>query len=128
MKDSSSTYPGAGLLLKRLAEAAFFATLILIPLRLRIDLIPRPDLPVYGDYTDFLLFAPDIALLAMLILWGASLLMLRGRIQLGPAFIWVPLAGVTLAGLVSIATSVDRMLSLYHVIRLAALFGFSCMS
>lgn len=124
MKDSSSTYPGAGLLLKRLAEAAFFATLILIPLRLRIDLIPRPDLPVYGDYTDFLLFAPDIALLAMLILWGASLLMLRGRIQLGPAFIWVPLAGVTLAGLVSIATSVDRMLSLYHVIRLAALFGF----
>ncbi len=45
-------------------------------------------------------------------------------IRLGPGYLWVPLAGVTLAGLVSVVGSADRPLTFYQVIRLAALFGF----
>jgi O-antigen ligase len=41
----------------------------------------------------------------------------------GPTYIWLPLAGLTLAGLSSRSfTSMDRALSLYHFIRLSALF------
>jgi O-antigen ligase len=48
----------------------------------------------------------------------------RHRVRFGPAYIWIPLAGLSLAGLLSVTVSVDRALSLYHVIRFAALFFF----
>ena len=110
--------------IKRLAQITFIATIVLIPMRLRLVLLPRPDLPVYKDYTDFLLFAPDIAMLLTIALWGMILLRSHSQIRLGPAYIWIPLVGVSLAGLLSVSASVDRVLSLYHVIRLATLFLF----
>ncbi len=122
--DPSQALPSIAIVLKRLAGAAFFVTLVLVPIRLRIDLLSRPELPVYRDYTDFLLFAPDIAMLGTLAFWGLSLLITQRRIRLGPAYLWLPLAGVSLAGLLSLATSVDRALTLYHSIRLCALFLF----
>ena len=106
------------------AQIAFFATLVLIPMRGRFILLARPDLPIYKDYTDFLLFAPDFAMVLTLAFWGLSFLVNHRRVRFGPAYLWIPLAGISLAGLLSVATSVDRALSLYHVIRLATLFFF----
>jgi hypothetical protein len=109
---------------KRLAQIAFFVTLVLIPVRARVVLFARPDLQVYSDYTDFLIFASDIALLLTIALWGISLWMDRRQIHFGPAYLWIPMVGIFFTGLLSVVTSVDRALSFYHVIRLAALFIF----
>ncbi len=103
---------------------AFNATVILIPARYSIELMGRAVPPVYRSYTDFLLFASDIAMSLTLILWALSLLFSPRKLTLGPRHIWIPLAGLTLAGGVSILSSYDRALSIYHVIRLAALFIF----
>jgi O-antigen ligase len=124
VQSSSRTFSNFTVVLDRLAQLAFCATLVLIPMRLRLVLLPRPNLPVYGDYTDFLLFAPDMALLLTLALWGLFLLKDHHRIRLGPAYLWIPLAGMSLAGLLSAGMSVDRALSLYHLVRIAALFLF----
>ncbi len=124
MKAPSHALCGIATAFRRLSRIAFFATIVLIPVRLRIDLLARPNVPIYGDYTDFLLFAADAAMLATLAFWGLSLLAVRRPVRLGPVYIWLPLTGLTLAGLLSALTSVDRALTLYHVVRLAALFAF----
>ncbi len=124
MRTTSQISAGSAAIFRRLAQIAFFATVVLIPVRLRVDLLSRPNLYVQSDYTDFLLFAPDIAMLALVAFWAMSLLARPRRIRLGPVYLWLPLAGTILAGLVSGATSVDSALTLYHVIRLAGLFAF----
>jgi len=111
-------------ILGTLAGFAFFATLVFMPLRWRSVLLARPNGTVYADYTDFLLFLPDIALTATLLLWGLARWTRRDPLQFGPAYIWVPLAGLTVTGALSVVVSVDRALSLYHTIRLALLFLF----
>lgn len=103
----------------------FFAlTLTILPIRWRIVLLERPDLPVYGDYTNFLLFAPDLAMLATLSCWALSFLFKRRNIVWGRAGVWVPLLGLTVAGWVSLAGSWDMPLTFYHAIRLTLLFVF----
>jgi O-antigen ligase len=124
VEDTLRAFPISTAFRKWPAQIAFFATLVLIPMRARVVLLARPDLPVYKDYTDFLLFAPDFAMLLTLAFWGLSFLVNHRHIRFGPAYLWVPLAGISLAGLLSVTASVDRALSLYHVIRLAALFFF----
>ena len=106
------------------ARLSFAAVVILIPVRFRIVLLSRPMPPLYSDYTDFLLFAADIALLTVLAMWIISLLLAPRKPTLGPRHIWIPLAGLTLAGWISAASSVDPFLSVYHAIRLSALFWF----
>jgi len=108
----------------RIAKFAFFATIVLAPVRWRVTLLERPNGTVYGDYTDFLLFIPDIALIVTLLAWGGSIMWTRVPIKLGPVYVWFPLAGLTLAGLVSALPSVDRALSLYHAVRFILLFLF----
>lgn len=109
---------------ERLARSAFYATLILAPVRLRTLLQSRPREAIYSDYTDFLLFLPDIALLVMLIAWGFARRFNPKPFRLGPAFVWIPLAGLTASALISVASSADSALSLYHAIRLCLLFLF----
>lgn len=106
------------------ARIFFVLTVVLIPIRWRISLLARPNPPVYRDYTDFLLFAPDIAMLVTLTFWGLSFLFKRRMISFGPAHIWVSLLGLTLAGWVSLATSWDSPLTVYHAVRLSLLFVF----
>lgn len=110
--------------LRAAARLAFSLALILIPFRLRFILAARPLTPVYGDFTDFLLYASDIALIATLVLWLLALLVKPQPVQVGPVFIGVPLVGLLLTGLVSTFTSVDVPLSIYHFIRLILLGGF----
>ena len=85
---------------------------------------PRPSGAIYSDYTDFLLFLPDIAMLLALFLWGFARRFDLNPLRLGPSLVWIPLAGLTASALISIASSVDRALSLYHAIRLCVLFFF----
>lgn len=111
-------------ILKALTKWAFFLTLVLLPVRWRAVLSARPDPPIYGDYTDFLLFAPDIAMLGALALWGLTFLVQPRRIHFGKVHVWAPLLGLTLAGWFSLAKSWNPPLSFYHAVRLSLLFLF----
>jgi O-antigen ligase len=106
------------------SRLAFILTIVTLPWRLRLSIRGRPQGPIYGDYTDFLLFLPDIMLLATLSSWLLSLWLRPRPLSFGPAFITSPLAGLTLMGLLSVFGSVDPALSVYHSIRLLLLFGF----
>ncbi len=107
-----------------LSLGAFFATLVLIPVRFHFLTIARPNLPIYSDYTDFLLYLPDIAMLLTLIFWGLNLILSPRLLTFGPRHIWIPLTGLTVAGGLSILTSFDRPLSTYYLIRWIGLFAF----
>jgi len=111
-------------LLPKLSRAFFFATIVLIPFRFRFVLLERPLAPVWEDYTNFLLFASDITLILTLVSWTSLWLVKRRPIKRGPAFLTLPLAGLTLAALVTSFTSIDPALSIYHSFRLVLLFGF----
>jgi O-antigen ligase len=114
----------AGRLALAVARGMFVLSVAAIPWRYRFTLLKRPALPVYGDFTDFLLFAADILMIATLLFWLVGLLLRRRRIDAGPALIGLPLAGLTLAGMASIPLSVDPALSAYQALRLILLDGF----
>lgn len=106
------------------ARVSFSLAVILIPFRAHITLLKRPTLPVYGDYTDFQLYASDAAVLLTLLFWGVSLLAGRGLVRRGSLLVWPALAGLGLAGLLSVPASIDPILSLYQAARLGLLFLF----
>jgi O-antigen ligase len=105
------------------AQAALGLTLVAIPFRYRQVLLERPLYPVYGDYTNFLLFPSDVGLLLTLGFWLISLALAPRRVRPGPFFLAAPIAGFTLVGLLSIFVSVDPALSVYHGLRLVLLAG-----
>ncbi len=107
-----------------LARLAFGLTVIFAPFRWRIILEARPNPPVYGDFTNFLLFASDIFLLLTLAFWVLSPSFVWTNLKRGPIYIWLPLAGLTLAAWISVFISEDRALSIHHAWRLLFLFGF----
>ena len=106
------------------ARLSFAFTVVLIPVRYRFILFEQSIPPVYADYTNLLLFAADIFMLVTLAIWGISFLFSPRKITPGPRHIWIPLAGLTAAGWISVISSYDRTLSIYHSIRLMALFAF----
>jgi O-antigen ligase len=110
--------------LQQLSWFAFLATIILTPFRIRIELLSRPVPPVWKDYTDFLLFASDLAMLSTLALWGAGLLVERRQPKLQLTFVGFTLAGLTLTAGFTAPFSIDPALSVYHFVRLCALFAF----
>jgi O-antigen ligase len=99
------------------AQIAFALLVVLIPFRWRLELWQRPFFPIYSDYTNFHLFASDITLVFMLAFWACSLILNPRRITFGNLFIFICLAGLTLAGWVSVLGSVDPILSRYHAVR-----------
>lgn len=109
--------------LGRLARLALGAAIILTPFRYRLALLARPRPPLYADYTDFLLFASDLFVLALLGLWAVSLMVEPRRPSRGPLFLLVPMLGLIGTGIVSAIFSVDPALSLYHSLRLVLLAG-----
>jgi len=125
MVNNNPKYPNKAMrFLTVLAQSAFGLTIILTPVRWRLTLTPRPHPPIYGDYTDFLLFAPDLAMLTTLVFWGVSLIFAPRKITLGKAHIWFPLLGLISAAWLSVSSSLDAPLSIYHAVRLLALFLF----
>ncbi len=109
---------------ERIAHVAFFAVLLLAPVRWRVTLLSRPNGEIYRDYTDFLLFLPDIFMLIALIAWEISRRFNAQPLRLGPAIVWIPLAGLTAVAIISSIVSVDPPLSLYHALRLCLLYLF----
>ncbi|MEP7199162.1 MAG: O-antigen ligase family protein [Chloroflexota bacterium] len=110
-------------ILRLLARLSFAATLILLPFRYRYLVMARPISTVYGDFTDFLLFASDVALLVTLALWALSLALERRRARVGPLLVTLPLAAVTVFAWLSAIFSVDPALTVYHALRVTLLFG-----
>jgi O-antigen ligase len=112
----------------RLTDACarlFLALLVfLIPFRWRVELLARPAPPIYSDYTDFHLFASDIALIGALAFWALSLAANPRALKMGSALIGVCLAGLTVAAWVSVLGSEDPFLSRYHAVRFVGLFLF----
>lgn len=106
------------------ARIAFALTIFLIPFRWRVDLWRRPFFPLYSDYTDFHLFSSDLTLLYALVFWACSLLLSPRRVKTGSTLIWICLAGLTAAGLISVIGSEDSILSRYQVVRFVALLLF----
>ncbi len=105
------------------AYLTFATTIVLTPFRFRFVLVSRPLPLVYGDFTDFLVFASDIFLLATLVLWALSLVVSPRRIEAGPSFLSIPILGILVTSLFSSFSSVDSALSLYHLTRLILLAG-----
>ena len=99
------------------SRIAFAITLFLIPFRWRVELLARPIPPLYADYTDFLLFASDISMLAMFVFWACSMLMNPRRLKTGSIFILILLVGLTLSGWISVLGSEDPIISQYHAVR-----------
>ncbi len=109
---------------RKAARLCFVAAIVLMPFRFRILLVPRAQQAIPTDYTNFLLFAADIAILLVLTLWVISLIISPRRLNLGSRAIWIPLAGLTFAGWASTVLSEDPLLSVYHAIRLLGLSWF----
>jgi O-antigen ligase len=108
---------------RNLALLCLGATIILIPFRSRAAVLARPVPPIYRDYTDFVLYHSDIFLIATLIFWLVSLILKPRRLTLGPLFLSLPVAAITVFGFLSVFSSADSPLSLYHSIRLLLLDG-----
>ena len=107
------------------ARLAFVALVILSPFRARIDLLARPDPPVYGDFTDILLYWSDIALAATLGCWFLSLAARRRAIACGPRFLAVPIAGLIVVACAGVPFAVDPVVAVDGAIRLVALAGLA---
>lgn len=106
------------------ARFSFALTIVLAPFRWRLDVWARPNFPLYSDYTDFHLFASDIALLSTLVFWLGSLIIDPRKIQMGNRAIAFGIIGLTLIGWISIFLSADNILSAYHAVRFTFLFLF----
>lgn len=109
--------------LRDLARLALAGLIFSLPFRLRLLRFERPFPPIYGDFTDVLLFISDALHLALLAFWLLSLALEPRRVRLEPLFLTVPVFLLTGASLLSAFTSVDPLLSLYHAVRLLLLGG-----
>ena len=106
-----------------LANVALGGGILLVPFRLRFVIFAQPIPPIYHDYTDGLLFLSDILFIAALSFWVMRVILEKRRPTIGPLFMAVPLAGLTLIGLISIFWSVNPLLSVYHSMRMIMLDG-----
>ncbi len=115
----------SALKVRELARLTLGALIVTLPVRARLVLAARPTPPVYGDYTDLLLFWSDVFLLATLSLWLLGLVLWPRRVRFGPAVLHWPLAALIGWGGVTAFFSVDALLSFYHVVRLILLAGLT---
>jgi len=106
------------------ARIFFVLTILLIPFRLRLTLWTRPFFPIYSDYTDFLLFASDAAMLLMLGFWVCALILETRPIRAGNTIVFFLLVWVTIAAWVSSLGSVDPVITRYHAVRFSLLLLF----
>jgi len=97
--------------------------LVLTPFRLRFTLESRPVGNIYRDFTDFLLFGHDIALILVLLCWATAKLLIRQKIYVTPSLLTLFLIAFTIILGINTFVSVDRPLTLYHFLRALSLLG-----
>lgn len=106
------------------ARMSFAVTVFLIPFRWRLEVWDRPFYPVYSDYTNYLLFASDIAMIYTFAFWAGSLILFPRILKFGSIVMFISLTGLTLAAWVSVLGSVDEILSRYQAVRFVLLLLF----
>ena len=111
------------LITRGLTQVSLAVLIVVLPIRYSWLLLAHSIPPVYDGYTNLMLYPSDLALGALLISWTLHLIAQPKRLSGGPRFLFWPLAGLTVLGLISVAYSVDPLLSLYHALRLIALLG-----
>jgi len=107
------------------SRLCFYGLIIISPFRAREIVIARPDGVVWRDYTDFLIYWSDVLVLAVLFLWGVSLLRDRRPLLAGPALVRWPAAGLLAATWLSVPLSLDAALSAYTAVRFTALVALA---
>jgi len=110
---------------RRGAWLGFVALVVLSPMRARIELLARPTVPVYGDFTDFLLFWSDIAALVTIGLWLVSLVLAPRRVYYGPRFLAWPVGALLGVAWLGIPFAVDVPLAGYNAVRLVVLVALA---
>lgn len=95
--------------------------IVTMPWRQRVLLVERSRPPIYADFTDLSLYSHDILLLALLMVWGVSLFLQPRRLRFGPVFLWLPMAGLCAAALVSLLFSAESTLAVYPTVQLLSL-------
>ena len=107
------------------ATLAFYGAIVLSPFRARIVLDERPVPPIFGDYTNLLLFWNEILVVAVLVLWAASLLLLPRRIDLGPLLIRLPVAVIAIAVFLAVPFSTERSLALFNAVTIVGFIALA---
>jgi hypothetical protein len=82
---------------RHLALWLFGALIVVSPFRWRLVLDARAPANIYTDYADFLLFAADILLAGVLLLWLMSIALQPRRVWFGPPLVLWPATGVLVA-------------------------------
>lgn len=113
----------AGGAARRLAAVGFGAVIVLSPLRAGILLAARPRPPLYAGFTDLFSSVGDLAAVATLALWLASLALSPRPVRLGPGFLRWPVAGLLALAVVGAAWSLDPVLTLWSAAGLAVAVG-----
>ena len=106
---------------ERGAWFAFVVLVVVSPMRARLTIDARRTATVYGDYTDFLLFVSDVALLATVALWFVSLVGRRRAVWFGPRFVRWPVAAILIVMGVGVPFAVDVPLAAYTSVRFLVL-------
>ena len=106
-------------------RTAFFAVVVLSPFRARLGLVTRRTPPIYGDFTDFLLFASEVALLALLALWVVERALMPRPLDVGPRFLAWPAAALVAIMALGIPFAEDPALALSTVVHFVALVAFA---
>ena len=88
-----------------------------------INLARRPIEDVAPSYSDLLLPFTYVGMLGILALWAVSVMCRPRRLDPGPAFIWLPVAGLLGVALVGVPFSIDPTLTGYNVVRLLVMVG-----
>jgi len=107
------------------AHVGFFAVVVLSPFRGRWVAVERRTPPIYGEFTDVLVSASDVALAVTLVGWLVARRLDRRRVVFGPRVVAWP-AGLLLAvAAVGVPFAFDVSLSAMTTLRLAALLALA---
>ena len=113
--------PSAG----RLARLSFGLAIVLSPFRAGIPLATHPIPPLYAGYTDLLVTAGVLAVLATLVIWIVGLAADPHPVDVGPRFLAWPAAALVTLAWVSGVTSIDRTISFENAAELTLLAGLA---
>ena len=109
----------AGMWAGRLAAISFAVVIVLSPMAARFDLLARPAPGVAPAYTDILLPWAYVAMLVTIGLWLVGVALRPRPLRWGPAFIWIPAAGLLAIAALGTVVSIDPKLAAFNVAKLA---------
>jgi len=101
------------------------ALLITLPFWRNRVLIHRPADPVFFEFHDVTLYTNDVLWWGAVGVWLLSRLLdrTRGRVRLGPWFLFGPLAGFIILSVLGIPFALDRFYATYQTLRLLLLLA-----